>query len=882
MIKPRYLVFWLIMLLTVYSTAVSHPMADEKKALKHLERKEYDKVIETLVKDLEKDTLNPGTYYVFALLYHEILYEKSNLDTAYHYILKARELYSSTDEKEIQKLVRNDITENAIVELKKILEQEAFTRAMGTNSIAGIKDFLSRFGTSNLVEEATRELHALAFGEAENNNTYQAYYKFMNSYPESAQFEDAKDLYEKLLYQDQTSDGKLKSYEDFLIKFPHSPYLKKAMEVIYQLRTVDNTEKSLLDFISDYPESGHVKEAINRLYFNFYASGHTGFSYTYNILDLDDSIRHIEKYSDHFLVPLFEEGKFGFMTDEGEVLVNRKFDGIIPDYLCGNITDKVLVVNQEDKMILVSTTGETIYDGHFYNAENLGNGLIKLSYFGKYGLMYADGKRLFDFLFDEIELLDHQLLKAESGRGWQLYSLNGVLLTNDYFEEIERQGNFLFLRKEGKWAVTKSEWIFQQFNRGNFSIQYVYDDFELIEPSQVLCFQGNLETVIGNDLQPGLTLKEQQIYALPDGWLVREDSIYHIYDDAFYKISGTGFSSVEFKGPWIKGKHSQGHLLFFDYAPMPDVFQFDSVNILSDRFVMVIKEGKPSVFFINLEKRNIVDYESIRVLYGDPGSASETERSEYLLVEFAKGNMILFNAYGKNILKGNVSGIQPLGSSFVKYESQSKTGLIDSTGKTLIKPKYEGIANYSQGDLSLFSKKKFGLYNKLEDILIEPAFERILKRYNTDYLIAYQEDGYGLIDAKGNEITPFISEEIRYWNDTAMVAREDGYWHIIDIRSGEMVLADIYDFNLLNDQDEKIMLFLKEELYGVVSNTRGIIINNTFNDIINLGNDHKPLYFAEKFIPEAGFYIVLYYDGAGKLLRKQVFDESEYDKIYCN
>ena len=45
--------------------------ADEKKALKLLEKKDYDKLIETLDKDIEKDSLNPGSYYIYSLLYND-------------------------------------------------------------------------------------------------------------------------------------------------------------------------------------------------------------------------------------------------------------------------------------------------------------------------------------------------------------------------------------------------------------------------------------------------------------------------------------------------------------------------------------------------------------------------------------------------------------------------------------------------------------------------------------------------------------------------------------------------------------------------------------------------------------------------------------------
>jgi hypothetical protein len=48
-----------------------------------------------------------------------------------------------------------------------------------------------------------------------------------------------------------------------------------------------------------------------------------------------------------------------------------------------------------------------------------------------------------------------------------------------------------------------------------------------------------------------------------------------------------------------------------------------------------------------------------------------------------------------------------------------------------------------------------------------------------------------------------------------------------------------------------------------------------------VGSDEKPLYFTEKRVEEADIYVVIYYDQAGKFLRKQVYESEEYDRIVC-
>jgi hypothetical protein len=110
----------------------------------------------------------------------------------------------------------------------------------------------------------------------------------------------------------------------------------------------------------------------------------------------------------------------------------------------------------------------------------------------------------------------------------------------------------------------------------------------------------------------------------------------------------------------------------------------------------------------------------------------------------------------------------------------------------------------------------------------------------------------------------------------------EGLWNITDIKSGESKVKEIKDFDVLAEDNEKILLFRKEDQFGIVSNTEGLIINPTFNDILNIGSADEPIYFTEKYISEAEFYIVIYYNSKGEIIRKQVFTDEEYDKIYCN
>ena len=99
----------LVIILIVFNLT---SFADEKRAFRFLEKRDYEKLIETLEKDILKDSLNPGPYYIFSLLYNDPQYEEQNLDTSYYYIMKAIELFPPKDEKEEEKLNKVNINDS--------------------------------------------------------------------------------------------------------------------------------------------------------------------------------------------------------------------------------------------------------------------------------------------------------------------------------------------------------------------------------------------------------------------------------------------------------------------------------------------------------------------------------------------------------------------------------------------------------------------------------------------------------------------------------------------------------------------------------------------------------------------------------------------------
>jgi hypothetical protein len=85
-----------------------------------------------------------------------------------------------------------------------------------------------------------------------------------------------------------------------------------------------------------------------------------------------------------------------------------------------------------------------------------------------------------------------------------------------------------------------------------------------------------------------------------------------------------------------------------------------------------------------------------------------------------------------------------------------------------------------------------------------------------------------------------------------------------------------------DDSGEKIYRIRQGNSYGVISNRAGTIIPVKFTDLVNVGSTQHPVYFTEKHVEEAALYVVIYYNAQGKFIMKEVYEQDDYERIYCS
>ncbi|MFC2125409.1 tol-pal system YbgF family protein [Bacteroidota bacterium] len=858
----------------------SYASADGRKALKQLERKEFDKVIITLQKDLEKDSINPEARYIFSLLYMDELFGRKNIDTAYQHILASRDDYNIQDEKARIRLDKLGINKKTISLQKTRIEHAAFRRSQYDNSIESFKDFLLRFSESDKVEEAKNLRNALAFQNAKSVNTFLSYQNFMEMYPEAHEVQEASQMFDKLLYEEKTADGSLESYEGFIRYFPSSPYINNAKEMVFAIQTSANNIQSYIDFLHRYPETQLRNRSIDYVYHIYKENNRPeDFRYEYDFLEISDSLTRVSLTDKFFMIPVYENGRYGFWDQRGVSLIEPAYEKISNDYFCGDISEDFLIVTHNNDLKIVSKRGAVIYDKDFYNVSDLGFGLLRISYNGKYGLLHKSGHLMLPIEYEDLDFLNGRYIRYKKDNQYGLQTVSGRMILEDVYDNIREEGPFIIIERDRKIAVTQGDLLLPGVTGKITDLKFLYDDIELVDQGSLLCFMDGKETVIGKDLKMQIEFVEQEIYEIPGGWLVKRDTLYELYDEIFYNLAGPALEKVETKGDLVSVMRGGKYALYDFEGAFPKEFHFDSVSLLSEQIAIVRRNNEYKVIFRYGGLRDLYEPEKSRLL--KPSGSELT--MEYLVTENQKGSTIVYNKFGKEVLRGKATNIQALGDEYLVYTKNRKVGMSDSSGRVLLKAEYDGIANYNKGYVTTLKDKKFGLYNRHIGLKISPQYDVSPRPYNDQLIIAARDRLYGFIDHTNTDVTPFEFTDIQYWNDsTALCRTAYDAWILYDIYDQSVDIDGITNFHTISQSPkERIILFTSEEQFGIASNLRGLIINPSFSDIVNIGNINDPIYFTEKYIPEAEFFVVIYYNKSGEILRKQVFTQAEYGNIYC-
>lgn len=855
---------WISFLLILCCFCSAHSK-DLKKIFRALDKEDLPKALELISESLSEKPVNPGARYVLASLLATDSLTLFDLDSARKTVWQALEDYEEADEDELEDLEKNRVSLSDIQTLDTLVRNKHFERALDKHTILDFEGYMDWYPLDIRNPDLVKLRDSLVWRDIKPQYTSASYQQFFIKYPHSYYTPEARFGFDSLLYLEETYSDKLADYEKFLKAYPETPYRDRAEKIIFQRTTASNDALDYERFFSNYANSKQVRKAINIWY-------HLKGDPDLMGLPLKDSLQKVTDAEKALTVPVYEDGIYRFLTSSGSMM-DLSFNAIDEDYFCGDIQTDFFFGRNEVKEIY-NRVGTLVYQGEFDHAEDLGLGVLLLEGTEGKRLIHKSGFEIFNGL-EDAAAIGEQWLRVKVDGKYGLISNTGYPITLFKYDDVYREGVFWVFEKGESLAVYTTEKIITQLQDDALELEFKFDDIEVVEDSLLIGFRGDWECLMTKELS----------FMIPWGdYEVTPGNPFHYARTK----DGYRFSQLQPNSPrglltdlleneeWIGVKQDSLWTLYAKNNLENPLSELDTLYLAGD-FTAVYRDdsSRMQVRFPNSLQMELKEDQNVIAV----SPLQNEELADYItLVD--KDETSLWNKNGELLFSGSFEEIMPLDDSLFVTKQRGKLGMLNGKGEEVIPFQYDAMQE-SDGLIFLLSRGKIGAYDMQDSTLILPRYESKLERFGP-YYITRAKGKYGIIDETEDEIIDFDYDQIRYWNDSTAWVKDGVDWSLMNLNDGSFVIDTVSNFDMIIDRNDlQIATFYGERGYGLVSSRYGELLPPNFNDIRNLGNREDPLFAAEVYSPETGFYILLYMNEQGDRLGSYAFRDKEYEKIYC-
>ncbi len=664
---------WLLVL--IFLLMASPTFGDRiAKAIRALQKGKYQQVEHLVSKSLEKNQINAGAHYVLALLYFDTTYQRYHLDSSHYFIELALSQEQLSDSIDSWPLSKTPLTRTTLLLQKHRVDSVAFQRAMAQNTVPKLQHFLDVYTTAPQYNSALQHRNELAFGLAADKHTYEAYHWFMNKFPNAVQFKEAESRYHLLLFQSMTQGGKQQDYVEFIEKNPSSPYRPRAEVQIFELQTLDHNPKSYLKFLQDYPKSLPARKAEAILY-------HLDSNLEISTGWQSDSIANIAELDSSPWTVFYQNGRYGFMNQRGEIRIAAKYDSIPEQLLCKPLNNNIFQSYDSGRWKIVARDESICWDQRYDEFQDLGNGYLQISLNNKLGVIHKGGWSVLPVAYDDIKVLEPGFLAFKEGALWGVASMTGRMILTPSLTEIDSEGAFLALRKD-RWALLNNHHMIDWYRTTSQSLPFQYDDWEVISPGHLLVISEDKEGVLNENLQIEVPLSKHRIYEVDSlSWCAKTShgtvrfygkNLLGIPPDRYENFLATDqFICLERSSKWELWDRNK-------ITPYNEIL-YDSVSKLGNQLVLLREADLTTVLFPNGATIAIGPRQKLRFIRG------ADQLSAFLQVSTNGGLREVYDLNGNRIYRTWYFDMRPLTKDLLIIEKNHQKVVIEIKGKTFIK-----------------------------------------------------------------------------------------------------------------------------------------------------------------------------------------------------
>ena len=851
-----------------------------RNAQRQLEKLNFERAEDLLQKSLEKDSINPGAWYVYSLMYSMPDYPNHDYEQAFDHILRAEEQWLLATEDILDDIAKNDWSKDDFTRQHQRLDSVLYQRAREEDSRLAYQHFIDRHPGAAQYTEAVGLRNSHAFAEAQQVNTWQAYRDFAEAYPGAEEAPEALSRYHRKQYEEMTAEGTPGSYETFVRQYPENPYTEDAVRFIFNWNTADHNREDYRNFIKRYPQSPLVHTAIDRLYHLYREQGesHLFFAAFRESSKQLDSLRQIDRLNQKPLIPVWDEG-LALADEQGRVLIRLAGMNIPDDSLCGGLRSDVILGTNGISKQLLARNGRIFYAGSATAITDMGNGLLRISDERGTGLLHKNGDWLIPPKYNSLELLDHSLVVVSRGGKKGLFTVNEERLLDIEYEEIEQSGPFILLKRQDRYAVTTPERLHKLAQHQGGEFRFEYDDVELFRNEYLITYDGDQEAVLNARLQTIIPPRPQEVNRYGRFWTISFESQVQLYDEQENSYSPGYFELVDGNDSLLIMRQNKRWYYQPVSLPLNPQGNYDSMRLLSDNLLYIADQAGARIIFDLRDTLSLSQGEQVRVMRP---MQQQTGGRQYLLTHDGQTRR-LYTPGGRQILGGKFDDLRIESDFLFVIGEKGKKGLSDSTGLNILPIRYDAIADYRKGWVSLVEGNRFGAFRYPQKTLIPPKYERRLEVLSDSTLVAVSGGKSGLLDPKGDVIIPFEFKDIRAWDQQRYLVQKDLNWHWYTPGAGNPLSAPFLISQWVSDSpEERSIIYRGEEGAGLASTHPQKAIEASLNDLIEMRSGNEQFFLGEVSVPQADMHVLIYYDHMGRRLFASAVDQKAFEALYCD
>ena len=226
-----------------------------------IEKGKYDKAYEKIQRRISRDSNNLECHYAAYWLFCTQGCPFRNLDSAYHHLLRVRNLYAKANEKELERWARDSYSGARIDYDLLLLGQLALTDAHHLRTPDAYQRFLNHYTLVPRVlrDSATNSRDSLEFHIARRAGSIQTLQDFIDRRPEALVLNDAVRMRDSLAFDEADAQHTYAAYQHFRVAYPHSHLFQRATDSVYFIDYRDvllhNSEQYYRGYAERYPAS---------------------------------------------------------------------------------------------------------------------------------------------------------------------------------------------------------------------------------------------------------------------------------------------------------------------------------------------------------------------------------------------------------------------------------------------------------------------------------------------------------------------------------------------------------------------------------------------------------------------------------------------------